>query len=202
MRRVFIGLLSLMVLGFISCTTTNQCGRLCTPIIKKVSSCRLCSTEVVTDDCYKINNCCECNTNNCNCKCDCNNPGCKCLCPKDVASKVKKPCKPFITVTGKGAPPQDENLSEVQRYLLAERAAIVDGYRQLAEKLEGFIVSTLTRAGNYVINKDIVKVEAQAMIRGAEVMEVEHLDNGVALAKIRIRVPTNREIVATYVDMN
>jgi len=126
-------------------------------------------------------------------------------CPTDVqatVTKVKKPCKPYIEVIGKGAPPNDESLSEVQRYLLAERAAVVDGYRQLAEKLEGFIIEALTTSGNYVINMDRVRLQTSAMIKGAQIVEISHEDNGVAIAKIKIRIPTNSEIVTQYRNIN
>ncbi len=117
-------------------------------------------------------------------------------CTSGIKAAVSKPCIKYIYVIGKGAPPSDENLSEVQRYLLAERAAIVDGYRKLAEKLEGVIVSTLTKEGNYAINMDKVKVSAEAMIKGAEIVEIDHKDNGICIAKIKIRVPTEREIIS------
>ena len=112
--------------------------------------------------------------------------------------KVSKPAQRFMYVIGKGAPPDDENLSEVQRYLLAERAAIIDAYRQLAEKLQGFIVTTLTKSGNYIINMDYVKVQTESMIRGADIVEIHHNENGVCTAKIKIQIPDEKKIISCY----
>ena len=166
-----------------NCSLLEDCGKPC--VTSKCSTCvtpqkRVLPKPVITPPIK----------NNCNGSC--------CNCKETLKGKFCKPCRKYIFVVGRGAPPNDENLSEVQRYLLAERAAIVDGYRQLAEKLQGFIVSTLTKAGNYVINKDVIKVEAEAMIRGAEVIEVEHKDNGVCSAKIRILLPEEQRILAAY----
>ena len=119
-------------------------------------------------------------------------------CTKDFSSKVCVPAKNFIYVIGKGAAPNDENLTEVQRYLLAERAAILDGYRKLAEKLQGFIVTTLTKAGDFVINMDLVKVQTEALIKGAEIEKIEHNENGVCTAKIKIEIPKKNKIVSMY----
>ncbi len=119
-------------------------------------------------------------------------------CMKDISTTICQPQENYIYIIGKGAPPNDENLSEVQRYLLAERAAVIDGYRQLAEKLQGFIVSTLSKSGNYIVNMDLVKVQTESLIRGAEIVEINHNDNGVCTAKIRIQIPDKENIISAY----
>ncbi len=119
-------------------------------------------------------------------------------CIKDVSTTVCQPQQNYIYIIGKGAPPNDENLTEVQRYLLSERAAVIDGYRQLAEKLQGFIVTTLSKSGNYIVNMDLVKVQTESLIRGAEIVEINHNDNGVCTAKIRIQIPNKENIISSY----
>jgi len=122
----------------------------------------------------------------------------KCL--KTLSPEVcpPTPSKNYIYVIGKGAAPNDENLTEVQRYLLAERAAVIDGYRKLAEKLQGVILSTLTKAGNFVVNMDVIKVQTEALIRGAEIVDIQHNENGVCSAKIRIALPERGKLISGY----
>ena len=121
-------------------------------------------------------------------------------CVKNFDSEVCSPVNIYITVTGKGAAPADENLSEAQRYLLSERAAIVDAYRKLAEKLQGFIVRTLTNSGNYIVNNDAVKVQAEAYIKGAEIVDIHHFENGVCEAKVKILRPNPKGILRRFVS--
>ena len=119
-------------------------------------------------------------------------------CTNDYSSKVCAPVRNFFYVIGKGAAPNDENLTEVQRYLLAERAAVIDGYRKLSEKLQGFIISALTKSGNFVVNTDIVKVQTESLIKGAEIMEIQHNDNGICTAKIKIEIPNKEKLISVY----
>ena len=121
-------------------------------------------------------------------------------CVKNFDSEVCSPVNIYITVTGKGTAPADENLNEVQRYLLSERAAIVDAYRKLAEKLQGFIVKTLTSSGNYIVNKDAVRVQAEAYIKGAEIVDIHHFENGICEAKVKILQPNPKGILRRFVS--
>lgn len=70
----------------------------------------------------------------------------------------------WIQVIGKGYPPKRE-ISDVRKRLLARRAAVVDAYRLLAEKLSG-----VTPAIGYR--------HTRGFIKGAEIKGVRYLPDG------------------------
>lgn len=81
-----------------------------------------------------------------------------------------------IKVTGAGAPP--ESGSPAQKRLMAKRAAIADGYRQLAEQINGVKVDAETVVQNYVVANDTVKTQVSALIKGARMSPPRYLSDG------------------------
>jgi hypothetical protein len=90
-------------------------------------------------------------------------------------------------VMGKGLEPETA-LTRGQAVLMAERAAVADGYRQLVEKLRGVYVDAQMKAGNGTVNYDSIQVHTQSWLRGAEVMELKRGDYGITEARMRLRV--------------
>nr|WP_319493620.1 hypothetical protein [uncultured Desulfobacter sp.] len=90
-------------------------------------------------------------------------------------------------VTGKGLEPENV-LTKGEAILMAERAAIADGYRQLVERVRGVYVDAYTKAGRGSVNQDAILVKTQAWLRGTEVMEITRADNGITEARLRLRV--------------
>jgi hypothetical protein len=54
--------------------------------------------------------------------------------------------------------------------MLARRAAVVDGYRQLAEAVQGVNVDAETTVENMMVTSDVIKTKVNAMIKGARVV--------------------------------
>ncbi|GEM_PF-3373770 len=90
--------------------------------------------------------------------------------------------------TGRGAPPADKELTDVQKYLLAERAGIADGYRLISEKLRGIFLDAYTRAGNYIVDYDRINIATNSFIRGVEILDIKHKDNGVCQVEMKIAI--------------
>ncbi|MCP4116854.1 MAG: hypothetical protein GY737_15850 [Desulfobacteraceae bacterium] len=90
-------------------------------------------------------------------------------------------------VVGKGLEPEGA-LTRGQAVLMAERAAVADGYRQLVEKLRGVYVDAQLKAGNGTVNYDAIQLYTQSWIRGTEVMELKRADYGITEARMRLRV--------------
>jgi hypothetical protein len=70
-----------------------------------------------------------------------------------------------VKVTGTGAPPASG--SEAQKRLMARRAAIADGYRQLAEIINGVQVDSETTVRNMVTEQDEIRLKVSALVRAA-----------------------------------
>ncbi len=96
----------------------------------------------------------------------------------------------YITLysVGRGAPPKDSEYSEVQKYLLSERAAISDGYRILSEKLQGVFVDAYTKTADYVVNYDRIHLATSAFLKGVEILNIKHKDNGVCQVEMKITI--------------
>ena len=91
--------------------------------------------------------------------------------------------KMMVAATGKGLEP--DSGSPAQKRFMAERAAIIDGYRKLAERLGGIILHSSTRAGMSEVTSDVITTEVNTYMRGARVHSVDFKD-GYAVAEIRV----------------
>ncbi len=73
-----------------------------------------------------------------------------------------------ITVVGQGVAPS-VTASPAQAYALAKRAAMVDGYRQIAEKVMGVHVEGQDSIKNLMMVSSSTRTSVQALVRGANV---------------------------------
>ena len=96
----------------------------------------------------------------------------------------------IIFVTGKGIVENPDDNS-AKSYILAERAAIIDGYRLLAEKIAGIMLDAYSAGEDFNISKDQIMVRARSYVRGADVVNIRHLKNGVVEADMQIRLSQN-----------
>ena len=82
-----------------------------------------------------------------------------------------------IRVTGTGVAPATAR-TPVQGRMLARRAAIVDGYRMLAESISGVAVTGETNVSQLEANSDLVKAKVSAVVRGARVISEKEIPGG------------------------
>ncbi|SHK93143.1 LPP20 lipoprotein [Selenomonas ruminantium] len=82
-----------------------------------------------------------------------------------------------IRVTGTGVPPATAR-TPVQGRMLARRAAIVDGYRMLAETISGVDVTGESNVGMLEVTSDVVKTKVSAVVRGARVVSEREIPGG------------------------
>lgn len=90
-------------------------------------------------------------------------------------------------VIGKGIEPENA-YSKGEAVLMAERAAVADGYRQLVEKVRGVYVDAFMRAGRGSVDYDTIQVHTQSWLRGTEIMEVSKGDYGITNVRMRLRI--------------
>ena len=82
-----------------------------------------------------------------------------------------------ITVKGMGLMPQNVK-SPAQARMLARRAAVVDGYRLLAELIKGVNVDAETTVENLAVRSDTVRTKVSACIQGASVVSENEIPEG------------------------
>ena len=73
-----------------------------------------------------------------------------------------------ITVTGQGVAPSVTS-SPAQAYALAKRAAMADGYRQIAERVKGVQVEGQDTIKNMMLQQSSTKTSVEALVRGANI---------------------------------
>lgn len=91
-----------------------------------------------------------------------------------------------IVVWGIGLPPA--NMPIERGRILAERAAIVDGYRQLAETINGVQIDSETTMKDLAVESDVVRASVSALVKGALVVEKQTNDDGSCRVKMTIPV--------------
>jgi hypothetical protein len=95
-------------------------------------------------------------------------------------------------VIGKGLEPENA-LTKGEAVLMAERAAVADGYRQLVEKVRGVYVDAFMKAGRGTVNHDVIQIHTQSWLRGTEIMEITQGEYGITNARLRLRINFSKD---------
>lgn len=78
-----------------------------------------------------------------------------------------------LIAKGYGSPPK--NIKDTHRAkIMARRAAIMDGYRQLAEQTHGIHITAETTVESQIVSGDIVKSKIDAVLKGATILSEEY----------------------------
>ncbi len=112
------------------------------------------------------------------------NPG-KVLSPASSEKGTEKVVT--FNVIGKGLEPENA-MTKGEARLMAERAAIADGYRQFVEKIRGVYVEAYMKAGYGSVDMDVVKTSTQSWLRGVEVVEIKQGNHGIVEANMQLRI--------------
>lgn len=102
--------------------------------------------------------------------------------------------KIVISVFGEGFAPEGGTVH--QKKYLAERAATVDSYRRLSERLSGILVTAYTKSGMKGVTEDQVTSETNSYLRGAQTQLVSYT-NGLAVVNTRVFI-VPREVKAYH----
>jgi len=90
-------------------------------------------------------------------------------------------------VVGKGIEPERAT-TKGQAILMAERSAIMDGYRLLTEKLRGTLIDIYSKRDNGEVNIDKITAQAQSYLRGVDIKEITKGEHGIYSAHMEVRV--------------
>ncbi len=101
---------------------------------------------------------------------------------KGATQKVVK-----FEVIGKGLDPETA-LTRGEAVLMAERAAISDGYRQLVEKIRGVYVEAYTKSGNATVDYDLINTRTQSWLRGVKIVQITRGEYGITQARMQLSI--------------
>ncbi|MDR1911651.1 MAG: hypothetical protein LBQ52_04815 [Helicobacteraceae bacterium] len=82
-------------------------------------------------------------------------------------------------------------INRAQEMALAKRAAILDGYRQLGEKLHGIKISGRDSVKDSVLLRSEIRAEVRSIVRGAEVIETIW-DNDLCQVEMEVKIDGRR----------
>ena len=93
--------------------------------------------------------------------------------------------KIIISVFGEGFDP--ETGTAHQKKYLAQRAATIDGYRKLSERLSGILINAYTKSGMEGVTEDEITSETNSYLRGAQARLISY-KNGVAIVNTKVYI--------------
>lgn len=101
----------------------------------------------------------------------------------------------IIQVKGYGVPPDDESLNESQKDLMAERAAVMDAYRNLIAEIKGVEVYSETTIEDFVTKDDTILTNINAFVRGARVVGSKKREDGSFEVVLEINMAPLKSII-------
>lgn len=120
--------------------------------------------------------------------------GCSMFTPSPPPPPPPPPPAPIkVTAVGHGtlSNVQYNQYNANQQKLMAMRAAKLDAYRNLAEQVYGFRLSGATTISAFANQRDYVRVNVDAYVRGARVIEVRQLADGSYEARVEAELPAD-----------
>ena len=107
-----------------------------------------------------------------------------------IENGMKKSCLIKLEVSGVGVVPTNA-LSVAQAKVMARRAAILDGYRALTEKMYGIQINGRDTVKNMILQNSSVRGYVEGLIRGADIEEEEFKD-GVYTVTMSVKLNIKR----------
>jgi hypothetical protein len=118
-----------------------------------------------------------------------NNNQCFVTNPASVKQCTCSNCILKVEVKGVGTTPTDA-VTTAQAQLMARRAAILDGYKALVEKLYGIKINSRDTMKNMILQSSVLRAYVEGLIRGANI-EDESFKNGIYTVTMSVKVNLN-----------
>ncbi|MCX7826846.1 MAG: hypothetical protein N2689_15005, partial [Verrucomicrobiae bacterium] len=109
--------------------------------------------------------------------------------------KVEEQCRDAeIAVMGNGALPNSHGLRKIR----AKRAAELDAYRKLLERLMGVEVTSETKVKKFILESDVIAARAAAWVKGAKPVKIEYADDDSCEVTMQIKVADIFRVIKKY----
>ncbi len=95
-----------------------------------------------------------------------------------------------LEAVGMGVAPE-KTISKAQAIAMAKRAAIVDGYRQLGEKMHGVRLNGKETVKDMILQDSTVKTKLLSIVKNANVVETT-FEDGLCQVKMELQVDGTR----------
>jgi|LGVF01.1.fsa_nt_gb hypothetical protein len=106
----------------------------------------------------------------------------------------------IFKATGEGVYPDDSSMGLAQKKLMARRAATVDAYRKLLEKVNEIEVNSESKLEDLLIKHDEVTVKVSGFIRGAQIVDVRTERDGIVEVDVMMELGKDfYDIVKPYI---
>lgn len=113
---------------------------------------------------------------------------------KSSSSKKKKNRKSqMLRAKGYGAKSMDEDISEEQKILMAKRAAMLDSYRNLIEKIKGVHVDAQTTVQDFITEDDSIMTQIENFVHGAKVLNSGIVEKGDLKGSYEVEIEVDIE---------
>ena len=104
-----------------------------------------------------------------------------------IDNKAHKTCILTIEAKGVGIVPCDGACSTAQAKVMARRAAILDGYRALIEKIYGIQINGRDTVKNMALQSSVLRSHIEGLVRGANIEE-ESFKDGIYTVVMSVKI--------------